>query len=105
MGPSAVPSGRATGVFHLVGARGAGLSGGGNVRGTGRLRPWGLPNQRHRCALRRRDLPAAGRLAGLGVKRLANSLEDCLSILTLGRRTALPRHQTLRATLDWSYLL
>jgi predicted ATPase len=36
---------------------------------------------------------------------LANSLEDCLSILTRGRRTALPRHQTLRATLDWSYRL
>ena len=29
----------------------------------------------------------------------------CFSILTHGRRTALPRHQTLRATLDWSYRL
>src|SRR6266481_1538249 len=48
---------------------------------------------------------AAGRLAGLGVQGLANSLEDCFSILTHGRRTALPRHQTLRATLDWSYRL
>jgi predicted ATPase/DNA-binding winged helix-turn-helix (wHTH) protein len=48
---------------------------------------------------------AAGRLAGLGVQGLANSLEDCFSILTCGRRTALPRHQTLRATLDWSYRL
>jgi predicted ATPase/DNA-binding winged helix-turn-helix (wHTH) protein len=48
---------------------------------------------------------AAGRLAGLGMQGLANSLEDCLSILTRGRRTALPRHQTLRATLDWSYRL
>jgi predicted ATPase/DNA-binding winged helix-turn-helix (wHTH) protein len=48
---------------------------------------------------------AAGRLAGLGVQGLANSLEDCFSILTHGRRTALPRHQTLRATLDWSYQL
>jgi len=26
-------------------------------------------------------------------------------MLTGGRRTALPRHQTLRATLDWSYEL
>jgi hypothetical protein len=26
-------------------------------------------------------------------------------LLTCGRRTALPRHQTLRATLDWSYKL
>jgi predicted ATPase/DNA-binding winged helix-turn-helix (wHTH) protein len=48
---------------------------------------------------------AAGRLAGLGVRGLANSLEDCFAILTRGRRTALPRHQTLRATLDWSYRL
>jgi predicted ATPase/DNA-binding winged helix-turn-helix (wHTH) protein len=48
---------------------------------------------------------AAGRLAGLGVRGLASSLEDCFSILTYGRRTALPRHQTLRATLDWSYRL
>ena len=45
---------------------------------------------------------AAGRLAALGVQGLANSLKDCFSILTHGRRTALPRHQTLRATLDWS---
>jgi predicted ATPase/DNA-binding winged helix-turn-helix (wHTH) protein len=48
---------------------------------------------------------AAGRLAGLGVQGLANSLADCFSILSRGRRTALPRHQTLRATLDWSYRL
>jgi predicted ATPase/DNA-binding winged helix-turn-helix (wHTH) protein len=48
---------------------------------------------------------AAGRLAGLGVRGLANSLQDCFSILTHGRRRAVPRHQTLRATLDWSYRL
>jgi predicted ATPase len=48
---------------------------------------------------------AAGRLAGLGVQGLANSLEDCFSILAHGRRRAVPRHQTLRATLDWSYRL
>src|SRR5229473_3514049 len=48
---------------------------------------------------------AAGRLAGLGVQGLANSLGDCFSILTHGRRAAVPRHQTLRATLDWSYQL
>jgi predicted ATPase len=28
-----------------------------------------------------------------------------LSLLTSGRRTAMPRHQTLSATLDWSYQL
>jgi len=48
---------------------------------------------------------AAGRLPSLGVQGLANSLEDCFQILTRGRRTALARHQTLRATLDWSYQL
>ncbi len=48
---------------------------------------------------------AAGRLASLGVQRLAGSLEDCFRVLTHGRRTALPRHQTLRATYDWSYQL
>jgi predicted ATPase len=48
---------------------------------------------------------AAGRLAGLGVQELARSLESSFSILTQGRRTALLRHQTLRATLDWSYRL
>lgn len=48
---------------------------------------------------------ATGRLAGLGVQGLASSLEDCFLVLTHGRRTALPRHQTLRATFDWSYQL
>jgi DNA-binding winged helix-turn-helix (wHTH) protein len=48
---------------------------------------------------------AAGRLAGLGVQGLANSVGDCFAILTRGRRAAVPRHQTLRATLDWSYQL
>jgi DNA-binding winged helix-turn-helix (wHTH) protein len=48
---------------------------------------------------------AAGRLAGPGVQGLANSVGDCFAILTRGRRAAVPRHQTLRATLDWSYQL
>lgn len=48
---------------------------------------------------------AAGVLAGLGVQGLANSVQDCFSVLTHGRRTACPRHQTLRATLNWSYRL
>ncbi len=48
---------------------------------------------------------AAGRLASLGVRGLASSLEDCFRVLTHGRRTALARHQTLRATFDWSYRL
>jgi predicted ATPase len=32
-------------------------------------------------------------------------LDDRFQLLTSGRRTAMPRHQTLRATLDWSYEL
>lgn len=46
---------------------------------------------------------ATGRLDALGVVQLAEALEDCFEVLTRGRRTALPRHQTLRAALDWSY--
>src|SRR5262249_11297450 len=34
---------------------------------------------------------------------LAARLNNLFNLLTGGRRTALPRHQTLRATLDWSY--
>lgn len=48
---------------------------------------------------------AASRAAVLGLGQLAANLDDCFSILTGGRRTALPRHQTLQATLDWSYRL
>jgi predicted ATPase/DNA-binding winged helix-turn-helix (wHTH) protein len=46
---------------------------------------------------------AAARVATLGLGRVAEGLEDRFRLLTRGRRTALPRHQTLRATLDWSY--
>ena len=48
---------------------------------------------------------AATRAAVLGVEEVAAHLDDRFQILTDGRRTALPRHQTLRATLDWSYEL
>jgi predicted ATPase/DNA-binding winged helix-turn-helix (wHTH) protein len=48
---------------------------------------------------------AAGRAAFFGVHELARRLSDRFAILTRGRRTALPRHQTLRATLDWSHAL
>jgi predicted ATPase/DNA-binding winged helix-turn-helix (wHTH) protein len=44
----------------------------------------------------------ASHLGALGVKELAARLDDQLALLIKGRRTALPRHQTLRATLDWS---
>ena len=48
---------------------------------------------------------AAARAATLGIYTLADRLDDLLPLLTCGRRTALPRHQTMRATLDWSYAL
>jgi predicted ATPase/DNA-binding winged helix-turn-helix (wHTH) protein len=46
---------------------------------------------------------AAVRVSTLGVKGIAAYLKDRFHLLTRGRRTALPRHQTLEATLDWSY--
>src|SRR3989454_1463561 len=46
---------------------------------------------------------AAARIAAFGVDGVAARLDDRLRLLTGGSRTALPRHQTLRATLDWSY--
>ena len=45
----------------------------------------------------------AARATALGVEAVAAHLDDRFHLLTGGRRTALPRHQTLRATLDWSY--
>ena len=48
---------------------------------------------------------AAARAAILGVSEVAGRLDDRFKLLSTGRRTALPRHQTLRATLDWSYNL
>ena len=46
---------------------------------------------------------AAARAATLGVEGVAARLDDRFKILTGGYRTALPRHQTLRATIDWSF--
>ncbi len=48
---------------------------------------------------------AAARIAALPVSELAKRLEDRLSLLTQGSRTAPPRHQTLRAVMDWGYQL
>ncbi|MGV2290184.1 winged helix-turn-helix domain-containing protein [Trinickia sp. YCB016] len=48
---------------------------------------------------------AAARAAVLGVEVLAEHLDDHFRILAGGFRTALPRHQTLKAMLDWSYRL
>jgi len=46
---------------------------------------------------------AAARATAVGLSQVASHLDDRFALLTGGRRTALPRHQTLRATLDWSY--
>jgi predicted ATPase/DNA-binding winged helix-turn-helix (wHTH) protein len=46
---------------------------------------------------------AAGRAANFGVRNTAAKLGSRLDLLKFGRRTANPRHQTLKATLDWSH--
>jgi len=49
---------------------------------------------------------AAARAPALGIEALTARLDDRFRLLlTGGRRTAPPRHQALRATLDWSYEL
>jgi predicted ATPase/DNA-binding winged helix-turn-helix (wHTH) protein len=48
---------------------------------------------------------AAARVDAFGVRGLAARLDDCLQLLTGGRRAALPRHQTFRAALDWGHEL
>jgi predicted ATPase/class 3 adenylate cyclase len=46
---------------------------------------------------------AASRLRALTVDQIAQRLDDRFSLLAGGPRTALPRQQTLRAAIDWSY--
>jgi predicted ATPase len=46
---------------------------------------------------------AASRTAALPVDAIAERLGDRFRLLVAGSRTALKRHQTLKATLDWSY--
>ena len=46
---------------------------------------------------------AAARLRALSLSTLAERLDDRFALLTRGARTALPRQQTLRAVVDWSY--
>ena len=46
---------------------------------------------------------AAARLRTLPLDQLAARLADRFRLLTGGSRTALPRHQTLRAVVDWSW--
>ncbi|MBB5609501.1 MULTISPECIES: winged helix-turn-helix domain-containing protein [unclassified Janthinobacterium] len=46
---------------------------------------------------------AAGRVGHFGLHELQRQLHDRLRLLTRGPRNSPLRHQTLRATLDWSY--
>jgi predicted ATPase/class 3 adenylate cyclase len=48
---------------------------------------------------------AAPRLKALSVEQLETKLNERFRILTGGSRTALPRQQTMRALVDWSYEL
>ena len=82
---------------------------------TRRQRPAGLRGHGGQPARRRRDLPAARRhtachragcLAheGFACRRdLRARLGDRFELLSGGSRVALPRHQTLRATIEWSF--
>ena len=46
---------------------------------------------------------AAARTNVLAVEQIAARLDNAFQLLTDGSRTALPRHQTLRAAIDWSH--
>jgi predicted ATPase/DNA-binding SARP family transcriptional activator len=46
---------------------------------------------------------AAARLRTMTIEQLASRLDDRFRLLTSGSRTALPRHKTLRAVVDWSW--
>ena len=48
---------------------------------------------------------AAGKIRVLGADQLAERLDHRFLLLTGGARTAVPRHQTLRAAMDWSHSL
>ncbi len=46
---------------------------------------------------------AAARVKAMSIEQIAARLDDRFRLLTGGSRTALPRQQTLRALIDWSY--
>jgi predicted ATPase len=48
---------------------------------------------------------AAAKVNVLSLEQISKRLDDCFRLLTGGSRTALERHQTLRATIEWSYNL
>lgn len=47
----------------------------------------------------------AGRVGAYGIRGIANLLNEQMDLIWQGRRSALPRQQTLQAMLDWSYHL
>jgi len=48
---------------------------------------------------------ATVRLRALPLRQMAERIDDRLRLLTGGRRSGTPRHQTLRAAIEWSYSL
>ena len=46
---------------------------------------------------------AAAKVSVLSVEQIARQLDESFNLLTGGSRTALPRHQTLRASMNWSW--
>jgi predicted ATPase/DNA-binding XRE family transcriptional regulator len=48
---------------------------------------------------------AAARVDILQVDEICNQLEHCFDLLVRNSRTAIPRHQTMRASMDWSWRL
>jgi predicted ATPase/DNA-binding CsgD family transcriptional regulator len=48
---------------------------------------------------------AAARAKVLSVEQISARLDDCFRLLAAGSRTAMPRHRTLHATMDWSHEL
>jgi len=48
---------------------------------------------------------ATVRLRALPLRQMAERIDDRLRLMTGGRRTGTPRHQTLRAAIEWSYSL
>ncbi len=48
---------------------------------------------------------AAARVATMNPRDIASHIDERFRLLTGGRRTGIERHQTLRATVDWSYSL
>src|SRR4029453_12321535 len=90
------------------------------VNRRGRCRCWGHrggPGRRRRSAgtvarlCHRLDgMPlalelAAARLRVLSLEQIVDRLDDSFSVLVSSARDAVPRHQTLRATLDWGHEL